>query len=131
MFVRQLGCDASAGGAIQEPDLDQERFVDFFNRVLLLGQGRGQRVHAHRSALIFLDDREQKLSIHFVEAMTIDLQHLQRGLRSRQVDFPRAANLGKVPYPAQQTVGDARSPTRAAGNFERPGVVDLDPKNFR
>src|SRR6266403_4609380 len=131
MLVRQLGRDASARRAIQKPDLDQKRFVDFFNRILLLGQGRGQSVYTHWSALIFLDDGQQQLAVDLVEAVTINFQHQQRSLGSWQVDFSGAAHLGKVAHPAQQTVGDAGSSTGPAGNLKRTGGVDLNPKNFR
>ena len=131
MFVRQLRSDTPARRAVQKADLDQERFVDFFDRVLFLGQGCSQRVHAHRAALIFLDDGQQQLAVHFVEAVTIDLQHLQRGLGGRQIDLSRAPYLGIVTHTAQQTVGDTRSAAGAAGNFERSGIVDLDCQESR
>ena len=44
MFVGEAGGYAAAGGAVQEADLDEERFVDLFQRVLLFGKGGGQRV---------------------------------------------------------------------------------------
>ena len=44
---------ASARRAVEESDLDEEWFVDFFQGVLLLGQGCGQRAQADRAAVVF------------------------------------------------------------------------------
>jgi|SRR5579863_431033 len=40
VFVSQLRRHTSPGGAVEEPDLHQERFVDLLNRIRLFGQHR-------------------------------------------------------------------------------------------
>ena len=80
IIVGELRGRASPRGSIQEADLDQERLINLFNCVCLFGQCRSQSVHPDRATLILLDDGEQQFAIDFVEAMTIDFQHLKRGL---------------------------------------------------
>ena len=46
VLVRQMRGHASAWSAVEKSDLDEERLVDFFDRVRLLRQRRRQRVHA-------------------------------------------------------------------------------------
>jgi hypothetical protein len=44
VFVGEAGGDAAAGGAVEEADLDEERFVDFFEGVFFFGECGGERV---------------------------------------------------------------------------------------
>ena len=131
MFVGELRGDAPAGRAVQKPNLDEERLVDFFNRVRFFGERCRQRAHPDRPTLIFLDDREQQLAVDFVEAVLVDLEHLKRGLGGRKVDFARAADLRVVADASQQAIRNARSATGAAGNFPRAVFVDFNAQNFR
>ena len=121
---------SSARRAVEKADLDEERLVDFFDRVRLLGQRRRQRVHAHRPALVLLDDGQQQLAVDLVEAVAIDFQHLQRRLRRRLVDLARAAHLGVVAHAPQQAVGDARRAAAARGNLHRAGLVNFHAQEF-
>src|SRR4051812_7971614 len=52
VFISQMSCHPSAGRAIQEADLDQERLIDFFDGIRFLRKRGGKSVHAHRSTLI-------------------------------------------------------------------------------
>src|SRR5208337_5439399 len=108
VLIRQMCSHSSARRAVQKSDLDEERLIDFLDGVSLLRQRRCQRVHPHWPALVLLDDAEQQLAVNLVEAVAIDLEHLQRRLRRRFVDLAYALHLGVVTYPAQQPVGNAR-----------------------
>ncbi len=44
---------------VEEADLDQERFVDLFQGVLLFGQCSRQRIQTDWPAIVFFDDRAQ------------------------------------------------------------------------
>ena len=93
VLVRQLRRDPPALRAVEEPYLDKERLVDFFDRVGLFRKRRRQGVQANRPTLVFLNDGQQQATIDFVESMLIDLQHLQRGLCRNFVDIACSANL--------------------------------------
>src|SRR6267143_5693778 len=55
VFVGAGRGDAAAGGAVNQPELHQVRFVHFFDGVFFLAEGRGQRSQAHRSARVFIE----------------------------------------------------------------------------
>src|ERR1022692_5111287 len=77
MLICQLGCNTSPRSPVQKTNLDQERLIYFLDGVGFLRQRRRQRVHSHRAALIFLDNSQEELAIHFIEAVTIHFEHLQ------------------------------------------------------
>src|SRR6185369_6248811 len=130
MIVGELRGDASAGCAVQKSNLDEEGFVDFLYCIRFFRERCRQRAHSDRPTLILLDDGEQQLAIDLVESMLVDFEHLERGLGSRKVDLPRAANLGIIADPSQQAIRNAWSATRAAGNFPSAFFVDFDAQNF-
>src|SRR5882762_7329336 len=88
VLIGEHGSHAPSGSAVQEADLDQKRFIDFLDSIGLFRERGGQRVHSDRAALILLDDRQKELAVHLIEAVLIDFQHLQRGLRGGLVDLP-------------------------------------------
>src|SRR5277367_5633411 len=114
MLVGQLGGDSSTWSSVQETDLDQKWFVDFFDGVGFLCQPCGQRVQSDWAALIFFDDGQQQLAIYLVEAVTIHFQHLQCGLSGWQVDLARASHLRVVANAAQQPICNSRRSARTA-----------------
>src|ERR1039457_7728138 len=75
VFICQMCCHPSARRPVEETNLDEEGLVDLFDRVGLFGERWRQRVHAHRAALILLDDGQQQLAVNLVEAVAIDLEH--------------------------------------------------------
>src|ERR1051325_2182543 len=83
MPIRLRRRRSSSRCPLQESILDEERFVDLYNRGWILGDRRGDRVHADRSALEFLDDRSQYPGVHVVEAEDVDLEQLERLTRDR------------------------------------------------
>src|SRR5258705_10100935 len=64
VIVGQTRGDAAARSAVQESDLYQEGLINLFQGVLFFCQRGSQRAEAHRSAVIFLDDRQQQAPIH-------------------------------------------------------------------
>ena len=73
VFVGQAGSDATTGSAVQETDLNEERFVDLFEGVLLLCKGGGEGVEADGAAVILLNDGAEEAAVELVEAVGIDL----------------------------------------------------------
>src|ERR1051326_4955094 len=118
MLVSQAGGHPATVSAIEEPDLDEKGFVDFFNSIGFFCERSGQRIQTDGAALIFLDDREQQLATNRVKAMFIYLEHLERGLRGGDLNFPGATDLGVVANAAQQAIGNARGAAGTGSDFE-------------
>ena len=68
MFIGQARGHAPAGCAVKKADLNQEWFVDFFQRIRLFRQRSGQGIQAHRAAVVLLNNGEQKPAVNLVES---------------------------------------------------------------
>src|SRR5256885_14324785 len=71
MCIGQAGGDASSGSAVEKANLDEERLVDFFQRVRFFRQSGSQRVQAYWAASVFLNNREHQTAVNFIEAVPI------------------------------------------------------------
>src|ERR1043166_933321 len=115
MIVGKRRRDAAPRRPIKKARLDEKRFVDVLNRVLLLSDRGGERLDPDGAAGEFVDQSEQQHRIHLVEAHRIDFEHSQRFFG----DFLRYPSVGLylrvVAHAAEQAVGDAWSTARAAG----------------
>src|SRR5487761_1201248 len=94
IFVGERGGNAAALRAVEQAELHQIRLVNFLDRVLFFAERRGERVESTRPAAIFLNNGEQQVAVHLIEAVLVDPKQPQRFLRHRQRDFPVRANLG-------------------------------------
>ena len=108
MLICQMSSHPPSRRPIQEANLNEERFVDFFNRIRLLGQHGSQRIYPDRPALIFLDYGQKQLAVNLIETVAIHFQHLEGLLRRRFIDLARTPHLRIVAHPPQQAVGNAR-----------------------
>ena len=63
--------------------LEQVGLVDVLDRVGLLADRGGERVHAHRAAAELLDDREEQPAVDLVEAVGVDLEQREGVARDR------------------------------------------------
>src|SRR6185369_11467941 len=123
MFICELRRDPPPRSPVQKSNLNQERLVNFLDRIRFFCQRRGQRVHPNRPSLVFLNNRQQELAVNFVKSVFVDFEHLQRGLRRGQINLSCASHLGVVPHPPQQSVRNPRSPSRPAGNLQSPFTI--------
>src|SRR5205809_5104259 len=130
MFVSQSSGDASSGCTVEKPDLDEKRLVDFFQGVGLFRQGCGQGIQSYRATTVFLNDGQHQAAINLIEPMLIYFEHVERGLGGDLVDSTVTSHLGKVPYPAQQTVGNSRGASGPVGKLGRAFVVNLDTQDL-
>src|ERR1700732_4220818 len=130
MLISELGRHSPAGSAVQKADLDEKGLVDFLDGVRLLGKRRAQRIQAHGAALVLLDNGEQQFAVDFVEAVAVDFEHAERGLRGGQIDRAGGAYLGIVADAAQQAVGDTWRSTRAARDFDGAGTINAHTQNL-
>src|ERR1700682_149632 len=129
VFICKSGGDAAALGAIEQAKLHQVGLVDFLDGVLFFAERSRNRVESDRSAGIFLQDGEHEVAVHFVEAMLIDAEHLQRLVCNRERDVALRPYLSEIARAAQEPVGDARRAAAAARNLERAIVVDGNPQD--
>src|ERR1700722_8851886 len=131
MFVGEGGGDAAAGGAVEEAELHEVRFVDFLDGVFFLAERSGEGVQAHGAAGILLDDGEEQVAVDVVEAVLVNAEHGQCVAGHGQIDEPFGADFGEIAHAAQQAIGDARGAAAAAGNFGAAGFVHADAQDFR
>src|SRR5207248_4411475 len=88
VFVGTRRRDAAARSAIEKPRLDEERFVDVFERVALFAEGRGEAGDADWTAVELVDDRPQQPPIHFVESVLVHFEQLERAAGDVRRDAP-------------------------------------------
>src|SRR5207245_114379 len=78
-----------------------------------------------------LDDRAQQLAVDAFEPLLVDLVQLERLARDLNRHDALVSNLGDVAHAPQDAVGDTRSPARAARDFGRRDIRDLDAEDPR
>ena len=88
--------------------------------------GSGQRADAHRSTFEFLNNRQQKLSIHFIQAVGVDFHSIQGVVSHFMCNAAVIIDVGVVAYAPQQTIDDARCAARTASNFMGTAIVDFN-----
>src|SRR5258708_170115 len=124
--VGKLRRHATARRPGEKPDLDEVGLVDVLDSLRLLGQRGGDRVQSDRAALELQDQGLQQLAIHRLEADLVNFQHGKRLPCDLDGSPTVAAHLSEVADPAQQSIGDPRSGTRAARDLRDSVRRDLD-----
>jgi len=59
-------------GPVQKASLDEVGFVDVLEGAPVFLNSGGERLHPHRSATEFIDDRQEDMPIHLIETGGID-----------------------------------------------------------
>ena len=67
MGAAEIGDDAATRRPLQEAELQQERLVDVFDRLLLLAEGDRERREPDRAAAELRDDATQELAVEALE----------------------------------------------------------------
>ena len=98
MLIGGARRDAAARSAHDEALLDQERLDHVLDRAALLAERRREALDADRAAVELLDDRQQELAIHDVEAERIDVEHVERRLRHVVGDAPAGLHFRIVAH---------------------------------
>ena len=96
--IRVSGRNPATGRAHNESLLDQVRLDHVLDRAALLAHGRGKAFDADRTAVEFFNDRSQQAPVHGIEAIWIDLEHIQCTHRHLLRDNAVGLHLGIVPY---------------------------------
>jgi len=122
VLVGVLAGHAAASRAQQETLLDQEWLQHILDGAALLADGCRQAVHPHRSAVEFLDDRQQQAAIKLIEAMHVHFQQIHGLARHRRGNTAIGLHLGEVPYTPQQPVGDAGVPRERVAISRAPSA---------
>jgi len=130
VLVGEAGGYAAAGGAVEEANLDEKWFVDFFEGVLLFGECGCEGVKADRAAVIFFDDGAEEAAIELVEAVGVDFEEFKCGDSGRAIDAAGGADFGEIADAAEKAVGDARRASGAHGDLSGAVAVDGDTKDF-
>ena len=74
MFVCKPCRDAPPRSALKKSNLEQERFVDVFDRVHLLTEHCRNRTDANGTSIEPLDNGSQQFAIDFIEAVLVDVK---------------------------------------------------------
>ena len=88
-------CHSPARSAQQKSLLNQIGLEYILNGTAFLADGGAETVYSHRTAVELLDNGEQQLAIHHIEALMIHIQQVQgtighgAALRQKAFDFKR------------------------------------------
>ena len=104
-------------GALQQTLLDQVGFDHVLDGVADLADGGRDVVQSHRTATEALDDGFEEIAVHDVQPDRVHVEHAQGVVGHAAGDAAVGADLGVVPHPAEQSVGNARRAARAAGDL--------------
>jgi len=125
-FVSAGEGDASLLGALEVAFEDEVGFVDFFEGTWFFADGGGEGVESCGAAFKFSGEGLEESFIHFVEAVLIDLEHLESGDGGGGGSNALGAGESVVANPAEEIIGDAWGTTAAAGDFGGSGLLELD-----
>ena len=74
MLVSQIRALAATGCAHDEAFLNKERLADLFNSARVLAYRCGDGVHANGPTLELVDDGQEDLVVHIIEAVLIHIE---------------------------------------------------------
>src|SRR5690606_10560299 len=127
MPIGQIGGLPAPGGPHDKSLLDQKGLIDLFQGLGAFGYRRGQGTDPHRAALELVDDREQDLVVHLIQAVGIHVQGFEPKSGDSQVNVPTSFDLGKVPDPSQQGIAYPGGAPAPAGDLQGRLLGDGDP----
>src|SRR5438105_7184026 len=78
------------------------------------------------SALKLLDNRQQQFSVHFVEAIRINLHSIESVIRHFMRDAPVIIDVRIITHASQEPINNAWSAARSTRDFMRAAAVNLD-----
>ena len=98
MVVSPTRSHTAARRAIEKADLHQVRFDYLLDRIFLFVQGSSDRAKTDRTAVEFLNYRQQELTVHFIEAVGIDFHSIESIVGDRLGDMAFVIDLGKIAH---------------------------------
>ena len=130
MSVGLFRDDSSSGGAVDEADLQQIRFIDIFQSDGLFTDRTGDGLDTDRSAFEPFDDAPQIADIHIVQSQGIHFQLLQGFLGDVQIDDTVVSDLSEIADSAEETVGDTRCSAGTLCDLMDRIIIDPAGKDF-
>ena len=94
--------------ALKVAFLDEERFVNFLERLRLLAHRHRDGAHAHRTAPVVLGHDAEHALVHLIQSRGIDLQQLESRSRNWLGDVTARSFLREVADEVDEVVGNAR-----------------------
>src|SRR5680860_917500 len=113
------GGPATAGRALEETLLQEERLVDLLDGLGLLADRHGQRGEPHGTTGKMATQCPEDGPVDLVQASLVDLEQGQCVTRHGQTHGAVGPHLGVVPDPLQQAVGDTRRTPGSARDLGR------------
>ena len=98
MLVGKVGNFSSARGTNDKSLLDQERFIDLFQRLGILRYSSGKGGDTYRASLELVNDSKENLIVHFVQAVSIYIEGFEGKAGDFYVYLAVAFDLSKVTY---------------------------------
>src|SRR5690606_27460032 len=131
MLVRS-GCrNPTSGSPIQKSNLDQVGLINVLDGVFRLADRSRDGAHADRSAIEFLDDGQEELSIHFVKSEAVYIHDLQCSTGRLGVDYSIRPDLRVITNSPEKPIGDSRRSSTASRNLVGAFRENVDAQNAR
>src|SRR5664280_2391461 len=108
MLIGPAGSQTSPGGPFEKPFLEQEWFVDVFDRIAVFPQSCSDSFYSGGAAVEFLNNGKQQFPVDLIESKRIYIKGFQCLPRYLHVDNAFTPNLRKIPYPFQYAIGNSR-----------------------
>src|SRR5690606_36106874 len=109
----------STRGAHDVSLLDQKRLVNFLYCTLILTYSSRNGLKPHWPTFELINNRAQNFIVHFVEAILIHIQRIQRILSYRSNDVAISFYLRKISCTTEQRIGNTRCPPAPTRNLIR------------
>ncbi len=117
--------DAALRGALEVALHDEEGFMDLLQGAGFFADGDGEGGDTGGPTLVADGKGFEEAHVHLIEAIGINLKHVESGISGFAGDAAIRADLGVVPDPAEEVIGDARGAAGAAGDLEGAVREDL------
>lgn len=117
--------------ALDEALLQEERLANVLDRSRIFANAGGDGFETHRPTAELLDDRCEDGAVQPVETEPIDFKHGKRFVGNRLRNRVVLVDLGKIPDPAQEAIGDAGRTARSARNLSGAMLIDAVAEDAR
>src|SRR5437867_12682696 len=124
--VRLAGHTPAGGRPHDEADLQEIGFDQLGEGFRLVVDGGRDRLEAHRSSTVVVDDRAEKAPVETVETARVDALAVERAARDVLGNAPVTLHLRVVTHAAEQPVDDSWRPAGATRDL--PRAIRLDPR---
>src|SRR6202521_1285669 len=118
--------NSALGSSLDEAFLDQIGLVDLFDRSGIFSHRDREGTESDGAALETNDKRFEESFIHFVQAVSVDVEHFESFVGNYLGDEAVGFDLRIVADPAQKIVCYPRRPSGARGDLVGAALIDAD-----